>query len=257
MAGVVDELKALGGGLLKAVTGRQAYRLIILLQISNAFAGGKMQEVGNQPGQSQFVDGPGAVIFNVGGCRFSMTLARDDHVRFNDPEAIFYHSKTRWSKSRLPYLDQARMSAGYDWSFKKNSNLRDQWFGVMCDSIANFAWNGPKSSDEGDISPELSQIFEANSRKCPANLVDGRWTLTADEEDILFKEISGRDWNGFVAGYINMKDQRSLESVKFCVIHDENVIVGASEDSSPLNIDAKFFDRIVDLLYTVDFIAND
>ncbi|XQU73477.1 hypothetical protein EPAKOI_001198 [Cupriavidus sp. H18C2] len=30
MAGVVDELKALGGGLLKAVTGRQAYRLEVL-----------------------------------------------------------------------------------------------------------------------------------------------------------------------------------------------------------------------------------
>ncbi len=235
---------------------RRITYLIFLLSISNAVATENVKNIGNQAGQSQFADGPGTVIFNVGDCRFSINLGRHDHVRFNDPEVIFYHSKGRFDNSRLPYLDQARMSAGYDWSFKKNSNLSDKWFGMMCESIENFAWNLPMSSDGWDISPGVAQIFEANSSRCPANLLDGRWVLKSKEVGVLFKEITGRDWSGFVVGYKNKWNKRSLEYIKFCVIHNKNVIVGASESSDPLNINVNFFDKVIDLLYTVDFVDN-
>ncbi|WP_404993078.1 hypothetical protein [Cupriavidus pauculus] len=223
------------------------------MSIFNVVATENVKNIGNQAGQSQFADGPGAVIFNVGDCRFSINLGRHDHVQFNDPEVVLYNFKGRFDYSRLPYLDQARMSTGYDWSFKKNSNLSDKWFGMMCESVEDFPWNRPMSSDGWDISPGVAQIFEANSSRCPANPLDGRWILRSNEVGVLFKEIRGRDWSGFVVGYQNKWTKRSLEYIKFCIIHNKNVIVGASESSEPLNINVGFFDKVIELLSTVNF----
>jgi len=219
--------------------------------------------LGNEVGSALSVVGPKSVTVNMSECRFKITLENKQSLLFNVPDVVFYEAETALKKDNLPYLWQAEMSAGYDWAFKKAGNLRDKWFGLMCESLENFSWNNDASSvskQHDEVTPERQQIRDSNDLKCPAKLTNGEWVLNdqkMNSKNYLFKTLKGINWNGFIVGYKNNKFKSTLSSVRFCLIHDKKVIIGVSENySKPLSLPASFFDTIQNPISTIEFLED-
>lgn len=219
--------------------------------------------LGNEVGSTLSVAGPKSVTVNMSECHFKITLENNQNLLFNIPDVVFYEADTALKKNNLPYLWQAEMSAGYDWAFKKSGNLYDKWFGVMCENSENFSWNDDAlsaSKQHEEVTPEQQQIRDSNDLKCPAKLINGEWVLNdqkMNSKNYLFKALKGTNWNGFIVGYKNNKFKSTLSSVRFCLVHDKKVIIGASENySKPLSLPVSFFDTIQTPISTIEFLED-
>ena len=216
--------------------------------------------LGNETGSVLSVSGKKSVTVNMAACHFRISLEAGQNLIFNDPDVVFYESKSAIKKSNLPYLWQADMPAGYDWAFKKAGGLGDKWFGLMCDSSENFSWSDgkPISGQREDVTPERKQIRDSNDLKCPARIKDGKWVPTEQitaPKNYLFKELKGVNWSGFIVGYKNEKSASTLDSLRFCLVHDSKVIIGASENYlKPLSLPVSFFDSIQQSISTIEFV---
>ncbi|GLC91842.1 hypothetical protein Tamer19_12500 [Cupriavidus sp. TA19] len=211
--------------------------------------------VGNDIGSSQFADGPGNIAVTLGDCKFSINLAKDDHIRFNDPDMIIYRSATRFSDNRMPYLSQTEMAAGYDWSFKKKGRLDDRWIGIMCESTSNFSW-GIKNIE--NVTPELTQIIATNSYRCPAKFTNNAWNPISMGKGVKFRALDGKGWSGVVVAYLHRNNQTKLERINICIVQGSNVLIGASENfNGTLRIPVSFFDEIAELMSSIEFDHSD
>ncbi|WP_183037161.1 hypothetical protein [Cupriavidus sp. UME77] len=238
------------------------FRLIIILSsivllINSARAGGDGRIViGNRVGEVQLSEGPSEFMIEQRDCRYALNLGVGWHVKFNDPDVIFYFSKKRLKNNSIPYLSQAEMQSGYDWSFKSPGGNHGGWFGVMCERRENFTWDesGRESSEQ------LAKIREANSQKCPARLNDGKWVRPRFSQSMVaFRELRGADWIGFVMAFNdNVKTTTSLSVIRFCIVHNEDVIVGAMESApQPLTVNPLFFGRVIEVLSTIRFFPKE
>lgn len=215
--------------------------------------------LGNETGAVSSVSGPRSVTVSMDGCLFRIALKNSQNFLFNAPDIVFYESKT--VLKNLPYLWQAEKSAGYDWAFQKPGNLNDRWFGLMCEGAENLSWNAASASKQHEEpTPEQQQIRNSNDLKCPAKIRDGKWVLNdqgMSPENYLFKELKGTNWNGFVIGYKDKKSRSALQSLRFCLMHDNDVVIGASENyPKPLSMPISFFDTVQNLLSTVEFLGD-
>ncbi|WP_123957974.1 hypothetical protein [Cupriavidus necator] len=168
------------------------------------------------------------------------------------PDVIVYFSRGKIAGTNLPYLDQAEMRSGYDWSFKNPGRNNDHWFRVMCDNRANFSWGGPKR----ETTPKLDQIIESNDQKCPAVFEDGRWVPGRALGSVTdFCGLRGVDWTGFIVGLRNRATATTaLSTITFCIVRGEDVLVGAMEsDPASLRENVSFVDQIVEILSTMRF----
>lgn len=215
-------------------------------------------DIGNQPGYSAYASGKAIAAIHQGNCSYSMVLLENQYVKFNTPDVVFLESKTMPKDKSWPYLTQAEMSAGYNWSFKKDGGLESKWFGLMCDGTENFDLQGASiSSNSGEVSPELQDVKEANNLKCPATLTGKGWVPNNNAGrpgEYIFQELNGANWSGFIFGFRDkMKD--SIARVSFCLVRDSNVLVGAAENySKPLLLNQKSFEEIKATLETVKFL---
>lgn len=215
--------------------------------------------LGNEAGGVPHVPGLRSIIVNMDRCSFRIALKNNQNFFFNTPDIVFYESKT--ALKNPPYLWQAERSAGYDWAFQKPGNLNDRWFGLMCEGAENLSWNAASASKQHEEpTPEQQQIRNSNDLKCPAKIRDGKWVLNDQgmkPENYLFKELKGANWNGFVVGYKNKKSRSTLQSLRFCLVHDNDVVIGASENyPKSLSIPISFFDRVQNLLSTIQFLGD-
>jgi hypothetical protein len=131
----------------------------------------------------------------------------------------------------------------------------------MCEGAENLSWNAASASKQHEEpTPEQQQIRNSNDLKCPAKIRDGKWVLNDQgmkPENYLFKELKGANWNGFVVGYKNKKSRSTLQSLRFCLVHDNDVVIGASENyPKSLSIPISFFDRVQNLLSTIQFLGD-
>ena len=215
-------------------------------------------DIGNQPGYSAYTSGKAIAAIHQGNCSYSIMLLENQYVRFNTPDVVFLESKNVPKDKSWPYLTQAEMSAGYNWNFKKDSDLKSKWFGLMCDGAENFDLQGTGiSSNPEEVSPVFQDVKEANNLKCPATLTDKGWVPNNNAgrpEEYIFQELNGANWSGFIFGFRNKKKD-SITRVSFCLVRDGNVLVGAAENySKPLLLDQKSFEEIKATLETVKFL---
>ncbi|UWF49238.1 hypothetical protein NYP20_28815 [Pseudomonas sp. N3-W] len=213
--------------------------------------------VGDETGYSAFASGKTVAAIHQGNCNYSMVLLENQYVKFNTPDVVFLESNTKPTDNSWPYLEQAEMSAGYDWSFKKNGDPKSKWFGLMCDGIEDFDLQGsPVSIDSENISPELQDIKQANSLKCPATLTASGWVPTKNAgrpEEYIFQQLTGTDWSGFMFGFKN-RDKDSFARISFCLVQGNNVLIGAAGNGSKqLSLDHKILDEIKMTLESVKF----
>lgn len=213
--------------------------------------------LGNDINSVLSASGKNSVIVNMTACRFKISLKKNQHLIFNAPEVIFYESKTAIKKNNLPYLWQAEMSVGYAWAFKKKAGLHEKWFGLMCENSDNFSWTSKKTKE---VSLEHEQIKNSNDLKCPASIKDGKWQLNSQKiasNNYLFKELKGANWSGFIVGYKNDKLKSTLDTLRFCLMHGNKVIVGASENyTKSLFLPISFFDTIQQPISTIEFVDS-
>lgn len=232
-----------------------------LLSISAVAAGNDQGDmvvnVGNEPSNSISASGVAVVKVHQGRCNYSIELRADQYIKFNTPDVVFLESKSPPKNQDWPHLEQAEMSSGYDWNFKKDNNLRAKWFGVMCDGVDNFDLKQPSgASASEDISPELQEVKQANSFKCPATLSDEKWLPNKNAgkpEDYIFQEVTGTGWSGFIFGFKD-KARKDISRVSFCIVEGESVLVGAAENyPDSLLLDLKTFEGIRDVLSSIKF----
>ncbi|WP_339539618.1 hypothetical protein [Pseudomonas sp. RA_15y_Pfl2_54] len=236
--------------------------LVVCSASSTAVSADKEQadgvvNVGNEPNDSISASGIAVVNVRQGSCKYSLDISKDQYIKFNTPDVVFLESKSPPKDQDWPHLEQAEMAVGYDWSFKKDSNLGAKWFGMMCDVVDNFdlKQTGEDSGSE-DVSPELQDVRQANALKCPATLSDERWLpnkSAGNSEDYIFQELRGSGWSGFIFGFKD-KTGKKIARVSFCILEGENMLVGAAENyPDTLTLDAETFQGIRDVLSSLRF----
>lgn len=214
-------------------------------------------KLGNEPGYSTLASGASIVEIHQGNCNYSIDLKASQYVKFNTPDVVFLESETPPKEKDWPYLEQAEMSAGYDWNFKKDDNLKSKWFGLMCDGIGNFDFqsNGGVGSEED--SPELQDVKQSNGFKCPATLTDNGWVPNKNAgrpDSYFFQKLSGAGWSGFVLGFKG-GGGKNIARVSFCIVQGENVLVGAAENQPrSLSLSEESFDGMKSVLESIQFL---
>lgn len=225
--------------------------LIIVSVCADAIAGDVTSApIGEGVAALQSADGPKNVDFDLSDCKFSLSLSLNQHVKYNGPDAILYQSTDGYAKDRLPYLSQTNTSVGYDWSFRKRGNVTDKWVGMMCESTSDFYWSINQDQIDG-LNPGLQQVMDLNSEKCPADYRDGKWVANKQTTGSIFRPLSGDGWSGFVDGSLRKDNSSYLNTLRFCVVMGDKVLIGASEDDQrKLNIPVSFLDDVYKLLST-------
>lgn len=126
--------------------------------------------IGSDVGYSNAASGKAFAVIHQGNCNYSFELLENQHVRINNPDVVFLESNITLREKNWPYLDQKSIYAGYYWSFRKDDSLGLKWFGLMCDDIGSFDFQESNEKTLEEISPELEDIKQINSSKCPGVL---------------------------------------------------------------------------------------
>jgi Uncharacterized protein conserved in bacteria (DUF2345) len=122
-------------------------------------------------------DGPASVQVRTGECQFSISIKEGEHIKYNNPDVIFYRANGHVPDRDLPFVQQAHTYSGYDWWFEKRGSRNVPWIGFMCESAANFKWSPDYVA--ADSTPALQDIVDANAINCPADFVRGKWVSTS------------------------------------------------------------------------------
>ncbi|MEM5403697.1 hypothetical protein [Paraburkholderia unamae] len=168
-------------------------------------------------------DGPKSVQVSMGDCKFSMTLKKGEHIKYNDPDLIIYRADAPLPDRELPFLRQAQMYSGYDWWFEKRGTAYVPWIGFMCENAADFKWSPDNA--QTDISQEMQDIMSANSLRCPADFDGKKWTPLRKSEVANFKNIDVPGANGFM---VDIKSKVGIQGSRFCFVNGKNVLIGVS-----------------------------
>ncbi|POR54505.1 hypothetical protein B0G62_102113 [Paraburkholderia eburnea] len=210
-------------------------------------------KIGDQAGYVKTADGPLAVSVDMEDCTFDMQLSKNQHIKYNGPDIIFYDATQVASDGILPYLLQAQMSSGYSWSFKTRGHADLKWFGMMCENKSDFYWSANKKSLD-DQTPETQQIMEDNSDRCPADFKNGKFSPNKKTKNLIFRPIDNNQWSGFIYGNPSKRDRSTLAYAGFCLIHNDSVIIGSMYDPDKnLTVPISFLDEISDSLSTLKF----
>ncbi|MCP3706229.1 hypothetical protein M3I54_04390 [Paraburkholderia sp. CNPSo 3274] len=168
-------------------------------------------------------DGPTSVQVRMGDCQFLITLKKGEHIKYNDPDLILYRADAPLPDRELPFLQQAQTYSGYDWWFEKRGATHVPWIGLMCENTSDFKWS-PENA-QTDISPELQDIMDANSLRCPADFDGKKWTPIRKSGGANFKNIDVPGAHGFV---VDAKSKNGIQGSRFCFVHGKNVLIGVS-----------------------------
>jgi hypothetical protein len=224
--------------------------LLIASFVKPVFAQDRSVRVGNAAGEVSSVDGPAVILVDMSGCSFSMTLREGDHVKYNDPDLVLYRANRPLADHDLPHLKQAEMTSGYDWWFENPKTDKAQWLGLMCDTISDFKWSS--SPKRADVSPELQDIMESNSLKCPADFDGKEWVQNQKKDGVIFKNIDLIGASGFV---ISSRSNDKIQGSRFCFIHGGNVLIGVSGDGQ--NLQNEKSNPILNVLQSIEFKPNE
>jgi len=168
-------------------------------------------------------DGPKSVQVRMGDCQFSMTLKKDEYIKYNDPDLILYRANAPLPDRELPFLQQAQTYSGYDWWFEKRGTINVPWIGFMCEKISDFKWSPDNA--QPDISQEMQDIMDANSLRCPADFDGKQWTPLRRNGGSNFVNVDVPGANGFA---LDIKSKDGVKGARFCFVNGKNVLIGVS-----------------------------
>lgn len=194
-------------------------------------------------------DGPTSAQVRMGDCQFSITLKKGEHIKYNDPDLIFYRANAPLPDRELPFLQQAQTYSGYDWWFEKSGTAHVPWIGFMCENTSDFKWSPDNS--QTDISPELQDIMDANALRCPADFDGKKWTPLRKGGGVNFENIDVHGANGFV---VDSESKKGIQGSRFCFVHGKNVLIGVSGGGADLRGEKN--GSVVDVLRSIEFKSN-
>ncbi|WP_155122964.1 hypothetical protein [Burkholderia ubonensis] len=201
--------------------------LMIISVVNDVLADESTKTLGS--GASIFkVDGPASVQVRMGDCNFSISLKDGEHVKYNDPDLVFYRAFDSVSDYDLPYLKQAEMYAGYDWWFERNSAAHIPWIGFMCENTSDFKWSS--NPEIADITQALQDVMDSNSLRCPADFDGKKWVPMSKEFDDHFATLDVDGAQGFVVDEPFEHHNRSVGGSRFCFVSGDSVLIGISGD---------------------------
>jgi hypothetical protein len=227
---------------------------IILYSLTYTSAFADNEAIGNGAGEALSAVGPRTLQINLSECKFSITLEDNQYIEFNDPDIVFYE-KNSTTHTRKPYLWQAETTSGYNWQFRTDGDTSTYWFGIMCAGTSEFLddFSGKKTEAS---SLELDLIRKSNETHCPATYADGNWHPNhhiTNLQNYIFQEVNGENWSGFAMGF-KSSDGKEFSSLKFCLVHQNKVLIGASESDSPLSLPEDSFHKLLQTLSKIKFI---
>jgi hypothetical protein len=197
--------------------------LLMASFVKEAFAQDHVAIVGNAVGEISKVSGPATVRVDLGNCQFSIALSEGDHAEYNDPDLVLYRASHSLADQDLPHLKQAEMTSGYDWWFEEPKAARVRWVGLMCGNTSDFRWSS--SPMRSEVSPELQDIMDSNSLKCPADFDGKKWTSFRKGGGANFEDIDVPGASGFA---VDIKSKSGIQGSRFCFVNGENVLIGMS-----------------------------
>lgn len=220
---------------------------------TSAFADNEI--IGNGAGETLSATGPKTSQVNLYECKFSITLEDNQHIAFNDPDIIFYENNSTIHTKIPAYLWQAETTSGYNWQFRTDGDPSSYWFGSICSGTSEFPKDFSGNKTEAS-SPELDLIRESNETHCPAKYIDGAWHPNANItslQNYVFQDIKGENWSGFAMGF-KSNNGKKFTSLKYCLVHQDKVLVGVSESESPLSLPGDSFQKLLRTLSKIKFI---
>lgn len=194
-------------------------------------------------------DGPTSVHVRMGECQFSISIKEGEHIRYNNPDVIFYRANGHVPAQDLPFVQQAHTYSGYDWWFEKHGSRNVPWIGFMCESAATFKWSPDYVA--ADSTPALQNIVDANTLNCPADFVSGKWVSSSKSiNQLTLVDVTGGQ--GFVVSSSNIL-KKGDHGARFCFLSGSNVLIGASRGTS-LWREKSFEDSsLLDVLRNIEF----
>jgi len=232
--------------------------LFLTLIIENSYA--QIETHQNQSGQLSIqtkVTGPLSATVKLSSCKFSISLSPNQHLLYDGLSIIFYQSTIDLPHEEKPYLSQAQTYSGYDWNFLKKGNKETKWLGLMCEGKTNFPLETFSPNPQPDETIAIQSVRELNGLKCPALFRNKKWKPSPKlkTENSNYFNISNKTWSGFITWRSKENSDSKIESLRFCLFHGENVIIGASENTpEPLQIPHDFIKTVKELLETIEFI---
>lgn len=198
-------------------------------------------------------DGPMSVQVNMGECQFSIALKKGEHIKYNNPDLIFYRSNARLTDQDIPFLHQVQTYSGYDWWFEKRGAVHVPWIGFMCENASDFKWSPDNA--QTDVPTGLQDIIDANSLRCPADFIGGKWIRT-QKSGASFRNLDVVGGQGFLVDETVTK-KNSGGGSRFCFVHGGNVLIGVSGGAGLWPADDSKSNSLVNVLRDIKFKSDD
>jgi hypothetical protein len=141
------------------------------------------------------------------------------------------------------------MASGYDWWFEEPAAVGVQWAGLMCDNVSNFNWSS--SPTRSEVSPELQDILDSNSLKCPADFDGERWVPLQKKDYTRFQLIDTDGMNGFL---IDSKSRSGIRRSRFCFVRGQSVLIGVAGGGANIESEKNYKSgSLLNVLQSIEF----
>ncbi|WP_236202266.1 hypothetical protein [Pseudomonas pseudonitroreducens] len=209
--------------------------------------------LGNRPGEIRITSQTGLVEIRQDECNYSAHINSNQTIIHNTPDIIIHESTPAIIPKLTPYLWQPETYSGYDWSFKNPGRKNLRWFGLICESAENLPF---LKEDKLATGLGNNEIIESNKRKCPADLVNGKFTLTQEldsDKKYTIERITNSNWTGFLVLH-RSKSKNKYDQMRFCLLHDDIVLIGSTENMQPAPmLDEKFRTMVIEFINSIKF----
>lgn len=225
----------------------------VVLIISPLLCHAQTPVLGDEPGEEKSLNSPAPLEIRQGECHYSATLGKNQTIIHNTPDIVIHERISTRDQKPTPYLWQPETYSGYDWSFKNPGRRNLRWFGLICESAENLPF-----LKEDKIATGLgnNEIIESNKRKCPAELVNGKFTLTQEldsDKKYTIERIANSNWTGFLVLH-RSKSKNIYDQMRFCLLHDDVVLIGSTENMQPAPmLDEKFRTMVIEFINSIKF----
>lgn len=209
--------------------------------------------LGNEPGEEKSLSLTGPLEIRQGECIYSATLNKRQIITHNTPDIVIYEKTPTIDQKLTPYLWQPETYSGFEWRFKNPGRRNLRWLGLICESAENLPFLKIEKSAQKF---ETNEIIESNKRKCPANLVNGKFILPeelGEQKNYTIESITKSNWTGF-AVFHRSKSRNIYDQMRFCLLHDNVVLIGTTENIQPTPmLDEKFRTMTINFIKSIEF----
>ncbi|MFV3372214.1 hypothetical protein ACNFH5_28930 [Pseudomonas sp. NY15435] len=209
--------------------------------------------LGDESGEEKSLNFAGPLEIRQGECRYTATLDKNQTIIHNTPDIVIHEIVSTRDQKPTPYLWQPETYSGYEWNFKNPGRRNLRWFGLICESAENLPF---LKEDKLAAGLGNNEVIESNKLKCPAELVNGKFTLPkklTSDKNYTIERITKSTWTGFLVLH-KSKSRNIYDQMRFCLLHNDVVLIGTTENMQPAPmLDEKFRKMVIEFINSITF----